>query len=28
MATSAARLACRVPWARRRLVLEGAFGMG
>jgi len=28
MATTAARLACRLPWARRRLVLEGAFGMG
>jgi geranylgeranyl reductase family protein len=25
---TAARLACTQPWARRRLVLEGAFGMG
>ncbi len=25
---TAARLACALPWARRRLVLEGAFGMG
>jgi geranylgeranyl reductase family protein len=25
---AAARVVCTVPWARRRLVLEGAFGMG
>ena len=28
LAAAAARLACTLPWARRRLVLEGAFGMG
>ncbi|MCW5893709.1 MAG: NAD(P)/FAD-dependent oxidoreductase [bacterium] len=28
LVTAAARLACTLPWTRRRLVLEGAFGMG